>query len=61
MIFKYFEFLEYFFCICPSPELLPVLGPLDLYMTPTLDAALQRSSRAGSDLGRKLDRFEVYL
>ena len=30
----------YFFCIRPPPELLPVLGPLERYMTPTLDAAL---------------------
>ena len=33
-----------FFCfsIHPPPELLPVLGPLELYMTPTLDVALGR-------------------
>ena len=29
-----------FFCICPPPGLLPVLGPCERYMTPTLDAAL---------------------
>ena len=46
-----------FLSICPPPELLPVLGLLEQYMTPTLDAAVQCSSRAGSDLGRKLDRF----
>ena len=34
--------------------LLPVLGPLEQYMTPTLDAALLSSSRAGADLGRTL-------
>ena len=39
-----------FFCIHPPPELLHVLGPLERYMTPTLDAALLCSSRAGSDL-----------
>ena len=37
-----------FFCIRPSPGLLPVLGPLERYMTPTLDAALLSSSRAGA-------------
>ena len=47
-----------FFSIRPSPELLPVLGLLEQYMTPTLDAALLCSSRAGSDLGRKSNRFE---
>ena len=31
---------QYFFCIHPPPELLTVLGPLERYMTPTLDAAL---------------------
>ena len=36
----------------PPPELLPVLGSLECYMTPTLDAALLCNSRAGSDLGR---------
>ena len=39
-----------FFCIRPPLELLPVLGLLKRYMTPTLDAALLYSSRAGSDL-----------
>ena len=47
-----------FFCICPPPELLPVLGPLERYRTPTLDTALLCSSRAGSDLGQRSDRFE---
>ena len=28
-------------------------------MMPTFDVALQYSSRAGSDLGRTLDRFEA--
>ena len=32
-----------FFCIRPSPGLLPVLGPLEQYMKPTLDAALLSS------------------
>ena len=43
-----------FFCIRSSPGLLPVLGPLERYMTPTLDAALLSSSREGADLGRTL-------
>ena len=49
--------LKHFFCIHPPPELLPVLGPLERYVMPTLDAALLCSSRAGSDLGRTLDWF----
>ena len=32
--------VELFFCIRPPPELLPVLGLLEQYMTPTLEAAL---------------------
>ena len=48
----------YFFCIHPPPELLPVSRLLEQYMMPTLDAALLYSSRAGSDQGRTLDRFE---
>ena len=47
-----------FFCIRPPSELLTVLGVLEQYMTPTHDAVLLSSSRAGSDLGRKSDRFE---
>ena len=43
------------FFIRPPPGLLPVLGPLERYMTPRLDAALLSSSRAGADLGRKSD------
>ena len=35
-----------------------MLGLLEQNMTPTLDKALLCSSRAGSDLGRKSDRFE---
>ena len=46
------RFLHVFFCIRPPPGLLPVLGPLECYMTPTLDAALLISSRVGADLGR---------
>ena len=34
-----------FFCIHPPPGLLPVLGQLERYMTPTLNAALLISSR----------------
>ena len=45
-----------FFSIRPSLGLLPVLAPLDQYMTsPALDAALLSSSRAGADLGRTSD------
>ena len=36
-----------FFIIRPPPELLPVLGPLERYMPPTLNAALLCCSRAG--------------
>ena len=32
-----------------------MLGPLEQYMTPTLDAALLSSSRVGADLGPTLD------
>ena len=46
------------FFIRPPPGLLPVLGLLKRYMTPTLDAALLISSRAGADLGRMSDRLE---
>ena len=35
--------LFFFFSIRPSPGLLPALGPLERYMTPTLDAALLSS------------------
>ena len=42
---------SFFFGICPSPVLLPVSGPCERYMTPTLDAALLISSRAGADPG----------
>ena len=33
-------FIYFLFSIRPPPGLLPVLGPLTRYMTPTLDAAL---------------------
>ena len=46
---------DFFFLFRPSPGLLPVLGPLERYMTPTLDAALLISSRAGTDLGLTSD------
>ena len=59
-IFQFFYLL--LFSIRPPPGLLPVLGPLTRYMTPTLDAALlmcgspergrATSSRAGADLGQ---------
>ena len=41
-----------FFVSALLRDLLPVLGPLERYMTPTLDTALLSSSRAGADLGR---------
>ena len=47
-----------FLCVRPPPELLPVLGLLEWYMTPTLDTAQLCSSRAGFDLGPMSDRFE---
>ena len=48
-------FKLYNFFIRPSWGLLPVLGPREWYMTPTLDAALLSSSRAGADLGQTSD------
>ena len=54
----FFSLLSVFLCffsIFPPLELLPVLGLLEGYMTPTLDAALLSSSRAGSELGSKSD------
>ena len=53
--FPVFLFYFFIFSICPPPRLLPVLGPLKRYMTPTLDSALLCSSRAGADLGWALD------
>ena len=47
----HFFIIFYLFSIHPPPGLLPVLGPLERYMIPTLDAALLCSSRAGADLG----------
>ena len=47
-----------FFCIRPPPGLLPVLGQLERYMTPTLDSALLISSWVGADLGKTSDRLE---
>ena len=42
--------MKHFFCsIRPSPGLLPVLGPLEQYLTPTIDVALLISSRVGAD------------
>ena len=38
-----------------------MLGPLEQYMTPALDAALLITSRAGADLGRTSDRLESDL
>ena len=48
----------FFSIIRPSPVLLPVLGLLERYMTPTLDMALLCSSRAGCVLGCASDWFE---
>ena len=53
-------FFLLFFSIRPPSGLLPVLGPLEWYMTPTLDWALLITSRAGADLGRTSDRLESY-
>ena len=50
-----------FFSIPLPLELLPVLGPLERYMTPTLDVALICSSRAGSYLGRKSDGLRSFV
>ena len=44
-----------FFSIRPPLGLLPVLGPLEWYLMPTLDAALLISSRVGADLGGMSD------
>ena len=41
-----------FFCFRGPPGLLSVLGPLERYVMPSLDAALLINSRAGADLGR---------
>ena len=46
--------------IRPSRGLLPVLGSLERYMTPTLDTALLISSRAGTDLGLTSDKVDMY-
>ena len=51
----------FFVCIRPPLGLLPVLGPLEQYMTPTLDGALLCSSRAGSDLGRTSDWLRSFV
>ena len=63
--FNFFTFPKslkiFFWCIHPSSGLLPVLGPLEQYMTPALDAALLITSRAGADLGRTSDRLESDL
>ena len=50
-----------FYSIRPPPGLLSVLGTLEWYMTPTLDAVLLCSSRAGSDLGRMLDWLRSFV
>ena len=44
-----------FFSIGLPLGLLSVLGPLERYMTPTLETALLSSSRVGTDLGQMLD------
>ena len=49
-----FHQLFFFFGICPPPGLIPVLGPCEQYMTPTLDAAQIISSRAGTDVCRQI-------
>ena len=52
---------DFFLSIPPPPGLLPVLGPLERYMTPTLDTALLCSSRAGSDLSCTSDWSEEVI
>ena len=52
-----YDFFLVFFSIRPPLGLPPVLGPLEQYMTLTLDSALLISSRAGADLGWTLDRY----
>ena len=42
---------DFFWGICPPPGLLPVLGPCEWYLTPTLDAALLISARVDTDPG----------
>ena len=48
------------FSIHPPPGLLPELGLLERYMTPTLDSALLCCSRAGADLGRASDGLSSF-
>ena len=57
-IYYYFIFL---FSIRPPLGFLPVLGPLEWYMTATLDSALLNSSRAGADLGRASDGLRSFV
>ena len=57
----YSLFASIFLSIRPSPELLPVLGPLERYVTLTLDVALICNSRAGSDLGHMSDWLEEHI
>ena len=57
----YSLFASIFLSIRPSPELLPVLGPLERYVMLTLDVALICNSRAGSDLGHKSDWLEEHI
>ena len=51
----------FFLSIRSPPGLLPVLGLLERYMTPTLDTAHLCSSRAGSDLGRTSDWLRSFV
>ena len=46
-----FNQAHFFLIICPPLELLPLLGPWQQWVPPTLDASLLCSSTAGSDLG----------
>ena len=58
---EYFKYITpHFFSYLPSSGIASCVGTAGtvLYMTPTLDSALLCSSRVGSDLGRKSDRFE---
>ena len=52
---------QFFFRIHPPPGLLTLLGPLEWYMTLTLDSALLISSRTGADLGQTSERLRYSI
>ena len=53
--------MNFFFSYLPPPGLLPVLGLLEWYMTPTLDAALLCSSWFSFDLGCTSDWLRSFV